>query len=94
MPYPVFRTGLKRVNGVEGRPGIFYFHPWEVDPGQPHVPQAGRGARFRHRVGLETMVHRLERLLRDFRWDRMDAVFAETIGSASPVPLPAQRQAA
>jgi polysaccharide deacetylase family protein (PEP-CTERM system associated) len=93
VPYPVFRTGLRRVNAVERRPGIFYFHPWEVDPGQPHVPEASRGARFRHRVGLESMAQRLEKLLRDFRWDRMDAVFADAIG-APPAPASIQRRAA
>jgi polysaccharide deacetylase family protein (PEP-CTERM system associated) len=94
VPYPVFRTGLRRVNAVERRPGIFYFHPWEVDPGQPHVPEAGRGARFRHRVGLDSMAHRLEKLLRDFRWDRMDKVFADVIGGAPSAPAVPQRQAA
>ncbi|TPG61404.1 DUF3473 domain-containing protein [Roseomonas nepalensis] len=75
MPYPLFRAGLRRVNRAEGQPGVFYFHPWEVDPGQPEVPGAARRSRFRHRVGLEAMEGRLERLLRDFAWGRMDEVF-------------------
>ena len=54
VPYPVFRTGLRQVNR-EGRPGVFYFHPWEVDPGQPRLRQAGRLSRFRHTVGLDAM---------------------------------------
>jgi polysaccharide deacetylase family protein (PEP-CTERM system associated) len=92
MPYELFRAGMRRVNGAEGRPGIFYFHPWEVDPDQPDVPAAGRLARFRHRSGLATMEPRLERLLRDFAWDRMDSVFAGVIG-ARPAETP-HRQAA
>jgi polysaccharide deacetylase family protein (PEP-CTERM system associated) len=92
VPYELFRAGLRRVNGAEGRPGIFYFHPWEIDPGQPDVPSAGRIARFRHRNGLATMAARLDRLLRDFAWDRMDAVFADAIGPA-PAAVP-HRQAA
>ncbi|HEV7268347.1 MAG TPA: XrtA system polysaccharide deacetylase [Falsiroseomonas sp.] len=92
VPYPVFRTGLRRVNGVERQPGIFYFHPWEVDPLQPHVPEAGRLSRFRHRTGLGSMAQRLAHLLRDFRWGRMDEVFATAIGGkAEPSP---RRQAA
>lgn len=75
VPYPLFRAGLRRVNVTEGRPGVFYFHPWEVDPGQPEVPGARRLSRFRHRVGLSTMEARLGRLLRDFSWGRMDEVF-------------------
>ena len=93
VPYPVFRTGLRRVNGAEQRPGIFYFHPWEVDPAQPRVPEAGRLSRFRHRTGLDSMALRLERLLRDFRWGRMDEVFAAAIGEHGAAP-PVRREAA
>ncbi|MBI0537602.1 DUF3473 domain-containing protein [Roseomonas sp. KE2513] len=75
MPYPLFRAGLRRVNRTDGQPGVFYFHPWEVDPGQPEVPGARPLSRFRHRVGLGAMEARLERLLRDFSWGRMDEVF-------------------
>lgn len=74
MPYAAFRAGLRRANRADG-PGVFYFHPWEVDPGQPRVPAAPRLSRFRHRVGLATMEARLDRLLRDFAWGRMDEVF-------------------
>lgn len=84
VPYPVFRTGLRRVNGTERRPGIFYFHPWEVDPAQPHVAEAGRLSRFRHRTGLSSMAMRLERLLHDFAWGRVDEVFADAIGAPAP----------
>lgn len=79
MPYSLFRRGLQQVNAEEGRPGIFYFHPWEVDPGQPRVP-AGHLSRFRHYTGLSRMAGRLDRLLRDFAWGPMDEVFAGDIG--------------
>lgn len=75
LPYPVFRRGLNRVNRREGRPGVFYFHPWEVDPGQPRVPGAPLKSRFRHYLNLARTAPRVERLLGDFRFDRMDRVF-------------------
>lgn len=84
LPYPVFRTALRRVNQAERRPGMFYFHPWEIDPAQPAVPEAGRLARFRHRTGLGSMAARLERLLRDFAWGRVDEVFGEAIAAPGP----------
>lgn len=87
VPYPVFRAGLRRVNRAEGQPGIFYFHPWEVDPAQPRVPGAGRLARFRHRTGLDRMEDRLGRLVRDFAWGRVDEVFASAI-AGSPAGAP------
>jgi len=79
VPYALFRAGLRRVN-AEGTSGLFYFHPWEVDPDQPRVA-AGRLARFRHYVGLAAMEGRVARLLRDFAWGRMDQVFASAIAT-------------
>lgn len=79
-PYAAFRAGLRRVN-AEGMRGLFYFHPWEVDPGQPRVAEAPLRSRFRHYVGLAGMEAKVGRLLRDFRWGRMDAVFAPELAA-------------
>lgn len=76
MPYWLFRTLLRRFATVDHRPAMFYFHPWEIDPAQPRVRTAPARARFRHGVNLRVMLPRVERLLRDFRWDRIDQVFA------------------
>lgn len=75
LPYAASKWLLRRVNRVDGEAGMFYFHPWEVDPGQPRMPGLDAKTRFRHYVNLERMQARLERLLRDFRWDRVDRVF-------------------
>ena len=82
VPYALFRQGLRRVNAAELRPGIFYFHPWEIDPDQPRVAGAPRLSRFRHYTGLASMVSRVSRLLRDFAWGRMDEVFSAEIAAA------------
>ena len=47
-------------------------------------------SRFRHYVNLSRTAPRLERLLRDFAWDRMDRVYAETLAS-SPLVVRCQR---
>lgn len=75
LPYPAFRWMLRRVNEDDRRPGLFYFHPWEVDPQQPRVQGAPLKSRFRHYVNLGSMRERLGRLLREFDWGRMDEVF-------------------
>ena len=75
LPYRYFRWAIGRVNGTDGQPAIFYFHPWEIDPGQPRQQGIGAKTRFRHYVNLNRMAPRLTRMLKDFRWDRMDAVF-------------------
>lgn len=74
-PYRISRWALRRVNTLEKRPAIFYLHPWEIDPGQPRVPGTGLKTRFRHYVNLDKTEARLARLLRDFRWGRVDHVW-------------------
>jgi polysaccharide deacetylase family protein (PEP-CTERM system associated) len=75
LPYGTFRWMLRRVNQQDRQSGLFYFHPWEVDPEQPRVAGAPLKSRFRHYLNLGTMQARLERLLTDFHWGRMDDVF-------------------
>lgn len=75
LPYSVSAWGIRKVNEEDGKPAIFYFHPWEIDPGQPVVAQASAKTRFRHYVNLALTEARLQRLLRDFAWGRMDDVF-------------------
>jgi polysaccharide deacetylase family protein (PEP-CTERM system associated) len=77
LPYRVSRWSLRRVNAVDGRPAMFYFHPWELDPEQPRVAGPGAKARFRHYLNLEHTAPRLRRLVTDFRWDRADRVFLD-----------------
>lgn len=76
LPYRWCRWALRRVNAADQRAGIFYFHPWEIDPGQPRIAKASLKSRLRHYVKLGTMEQRIERLLGDFRWGRMDEVFS------------------
>jgi polysaccharide deacetylase family protein (PEP-CTERM system associated) len=75
LPYSISRACLRRVNRMEGRPCVFYFHPWEIDPEQPRQRGISVKTRFRHYVNLSRMHARVERLMRDFRWDRMDRIF-------------------
>lgn len=75
FPYGLSRWALRRVNERDRQPAVFYFHPWEIDPDQPRVRRAPLKSRFRHYLNLSRTKGRLERLLRDFRWGRMDEVF-------------------
>jgi polysaccharide deacetylase family protein (PEP-CTERM system associated) len=79
LPYPVFRGFLRRFNKADHAPGIFYFHPWEIDADQPRILNINRRTRFRHYVNIAATYGRIERLLRDFSWDRMDRVFADLL---------------
>lgn len=75
MPYEMSRWMLRRINQRDRQPALFYFHPWEIDPGQPRIAGVGAKTRFRHYVNLDRMEAKLERLLTDFHWQRMDQVF-------------------
>ena len=75
LPYAMSRWMLRRVNQRDGQPAIFYFHPWEIDAGQPRVAGIDAKTRFRHYVNIDRMPARLEQLLRDFAWGRMDRIF-------------------
>ncbi|WP_140633315.1 XrtA system polysaccharide deacetylase [Methylibium rhizosphaerae] len=74
-PYELSRWAIQRVNRIDRRPAIFYMHPWEIDPEQPRVPGTSLKTRFRHYVNLHKTEARLDRLLGDFSWGRMDEVF-------------------
>ena len=40
LPYGFSRWAIRQVNRSDGRPAVFYFHPWEIDPeqiGRAHV---------------------------------------------------------
>lgn len=66
-PYQLTRFALSRINRVEGRPFIFYLHPWEIDPEQPRI-RASWLSTFRHYTNLSRCEERLRRLLGDFRF--------------------------
>lgn len=66
FPYRATRWGLNRINQKEGKPFVFYLHPWEVDPAQPRMKGASAKSRFRHYVNLSKTESRLKKLLKDF----------------------------
>jgi polysaccharide deacetylase family protein (PEP-CTERM system associated) len=75
LPYTVSRWSIRHINDVDGKPAMFYFHPWELDPDQPRVQGPGAKSRFRHYLNLKRTEPRMRRLLADFCWDRVDRVF-------------------
>ncbi len=83
LPYWLSRRNLRHLNASDASPCIFYMHPWEIDAEQPPVRGIGAKTRFRHYTNLKAMPARLQWLLRDFRWGRMDRVFAG-LGMAGP----------
>ncbi len=73
LPYAFSSWALRQING-NGHPGGIYFHPWEIDPGQPRVAGAPLKSRLRHYSNLRAMKGKLRKLLGDFEWGRVDEV--------------------
>ncbi|MDQ2879306.1 MAG: DUF3473 domain-containing protein, partial [Pseudomonadota bacterium] len=46
-----------------GQPAVFYFHPWEIDPGQPRVANAPLKSKLRHYSRLGAMAGKLRGLI-------------------------------
>jgi polysaccharide deacetylase family protein (PEP-CTERM system associated) len=91
-PYSLTRHLIKRCN-EEGRPAVFYTHPWEFDPGQPRV-KSSRLKMFRHYHNLDKTADRFDRLLGDFEFGTIQQMLvgsaqymhaAVPAGSESPV---------
>ncbi len=76
LPYAFSRWAIRQVNTRDGRPAVFYFHPWEIDPQQPRVTAASLRSRMRHYTNLDIMADKLKQLVRDFEWGRMDVLAA------------------
>ena len=85
LPYALSRLMLRRVNASDREAAVFYFHPWELDVDQPRIPGISAKTRFRHYVNLGRMEARLQQLLADFSWDRMDRIFLDRAGSDTAV---------
>jgi polysaccharide deacetylase family protein (PEP-CTERM system associated) len=91
LPYAWTRWGIARINRTEGRPAIFYVHPWEIDPEQPRIA-AGMLSRFRHYRNLDKTEQRLRQLIADFRFGPMSAILPDrrtahpSMDLAAPLP--------
>lgn len=66
LPYRLIRSGLRQFE-AEGQPGVFYIHPWELDPDQPKIP-GSLSSRVRHYRNLDRTEGLLERVLGEFEF--------------------------
>ena len=85
LPYGFSRWAIRQVNRREERPAVFYFHPWEIDPGQPRVAHAPIRSKLRHYTNLDRMAPKLRELVHEFAWSRMDLVAWREAARAVPL---------
>jgi polysaccharide deacetylase family protein (PEP-CTERM system associated) len=72
-PYAVTGWAFRKLNR-QGRPAVFYIHPWEIDPGQPRI-QLPKRLSLTHYHRLPSTEGKLRNLLSDFRFSSMADVF-------------------
>ena len=77
-PYRLSRWLFDRASLNQTKPQIFYLHPWEIDPSQPRVPNAGWFSNFRHYTNLKRCLPRLERMIGDFQFGTMSQSLGST----------------
>lgn len=82
FPLKFLQWGIRTINREESQPAVIYFHPWEIDPGQPRL-NGSRLSMFRHRVNLEKTLSKLDRLLRAFEFAPVREVFSERLSGAA-----------
>lgn len=83
LPPALVHAALRGAAG-RGRPGTFYIHPWEWDPGQPRlaVPVL---TRVRHYGGQGGVFRRIGRLLHRFEFRSVASALSADTAAASPL---------
>jgi polysaccharide deacetylase family protein (PEP-CTERM system associated) len=76
LPFVLTRLALSRINRRDGRPFVFYLHPWEIDPEQPRVRTPNPLGSVRHRLCLKRTEPRLRSLLGQFAFAPIREVLA------------------
>lgn len=75
LPYSLTRRALLQAADRD-LPGVFYIHPWELDPDQPRV-SVNLLTRLRHYGGMNRMIPRVERLMSEFQFTSVARWLAE-----------------
>ncbi len=88
-PEALSHRWLNQVNQHDGRPFIFYVHPWEIDPSQPRLNAGSVISRWRHYWNLSKTEAKLERLMNAFQFGTLTEVLGREVErrSLSGVPI-------
>ena len=80
LPFGLTRR-TAREHESRGESGVFYVHPWEIDPDQPRfsVPWPSRVRQYGR---LGSMYDRIDRLLGEFRFASISECYAEMLAGA------------
>ena len=66
-PYWVTKNAIRSCNS-KGIPIVVYVHPWEFDPGQPHLKSMFNPDGFKHYINVNRNRDKFRKLLKDFEF--------------------------
>ena len=75
FPLVFTKFAIKQFN-KEGLPAIFYAHPWEFDSKQQRLA-LGKIQTWRHYYNIKNNLHKLDILLKNFRWTSFQDLMQE-----------------
>ncbi len=76
LPYIVTQKALQKIN-KSGQSGMFYMHPWELDPKHPKIQGISKRIRIPHYFNLKNTEKRIDRLLSEFDFTRLDQIISD-----------------
>lgn len=73
LPIKFLSHCISKINTVEGKPAIVYFHPWELDTDQPRIKVPFHRA-FRHYHNLHTTYNKISYLMEQFNFCQISKI--------------------
>lgn len=77
FPMIFLKWGLKRINKHDNLPFCCYFHPWEIDDGQPRIDEMPWLTSLRHYGGVSRLESRIENFLNSFEFSTIRNILEE-----------------
>ena len=91
FPMAYTRWAFQRLEVQERQSVVVYFHPWEIDPGQPRLREKLR-SRFRHYTNLSAMERRLSQILQEHSFQPFQDAWPGLAGHAVECPQNGQQK--
>ena len=91
FPMAYTKWAFQRLEVQERQSVVVYFHPWEIDPGQPRLREKLR-SRFRHYTNLSAMEGRLSQILQEHSFQSFQDAWPVLARRAAECPQNGQRK--
>jgi polysaccharide deacetylase family protein (PEP-CTERM system associated) len=76
LPYLYFKEKFKSINKA-GLNGIFYIHPWELDPEHPYISSLPSRIKYPHYFNLKSTEPKIRQMLSDFEFVTLQEIIQQ-----------------